>query len=233
MKGKTIAIASVPLALAAALASAGGPAKGGLQPVQLQYTIDVGADGKLTRVEAERELPEPVASWLRNQLAGYRFLPAKVNGLPQPATTTLYVRLGPAVDATGKTGYRIDTVSTGPELLRGRLPERQPRAAGAAYFVISYDAAGKVTKVVIDEENDAVGGNEFRRWGLALAKSFRVQPETIAGIGVPGEGRVPIVFCLGQPCPTLAPPRPEYGDDLNGAILAKSVLRAEAPAEGG
>jgi len=232
MKAKTIAIASAPLVLAAALASAGEPARA-LEPVVLRYTIDVGVDGKLNRLDAAGELPEPLASWLRTRLADYRFLPAKMDGVPQPATTTLYVKLGPVVDATGKPGYRIDTVQTGPDLLRGRLPERQPRFQGAAYFVITYDAAGKVTKATIDEDNDVVGNNQFRKWGLDLARTFRVRPETIAGVGVPGVARVPIVFCMGEPCPTLAKPRPEYGDDLNGAILARSVLRTEAPGEGG
>lgn len=232
MKVETIATASVSLWLAAALAWAGEPARG-LEPVQLQYTIDVGADGKLTRLEPERELPEPLASWLSTRLADYRFLPAKVNGTPQPATTTLYVELGPVIDAMGKPGYRIGSVQTGPALLRARLPEREPRFPGAAYFVIAYDASGKVTQARVDDENQVVGTNQFRRWGVGLARTFRVKPESVAGLGVPGTARVPIVFCQGEPCPTLAPPRPEYGDDLNGAILATSVLRAQAPAEGG
>lgn len=196
--------------------------------IPLQYEMTVGADGKATHLTPARELPEAVNQWIRQRVGAYTFQPATVGGQPQPATTTLYLTLAPAPGADGATGYRIETLSTGPKLVRGKY-ESEPRDDGAGYFIVEYGADGRVTKASIDDRQMSVGGGSFRRWGLGLAKSFRFRPETVGGQGVPAQARVPIVFCKGNDCPVLLPPRPEDGADLDGEMVARSVLTAVPP----
>ncbi len=225
---KTIAAAVLCLAVAAGAVFAEEAGKAP-QRIPLQYEMAVGADGKAIRLTPDRELPEAVDQWIRQRVSAYTFQPATVGGQPQPATTTLYLTLAPGPGADGATGYRIETLSTGPKLVRGRY-ESQPRGVGAAYFIVEYDADGRTTKASIDDREASVGGPSFRRWGLALARSFRFKPETVAGQGVPGRGRVPIVYCVEDDCPALLPSRLEDGANLGGEMAARSVLTAVPPA---
>jgi len=228
---KTISVtACLAVLLAAMPVLAGDEATAGAD-VPLQYAMSVGEDGKVAALTPSRELPDPVDRWIQQQLARYTFQPATVNQQPQPATTTLYLTLGLVVGTDGKPGYRINSVHTGPKLVRGRYASF-PREEGAGYFDITFDATGKVTKVVVDETQPFVGGRQFRNWARALAKSFRLQPETVAGHAVPGSGRVPIMVCMDDHCPELPPPHAEDGNDLGGELVAKSVLVPRAPTDG-
>jgi hypothetical protein len=217
------------------LAAFAGPARA-VEPaagaVPVEYAMTVGADGKVMTLVPGRELPEGIDRWIRQQVARYTFVPATLNGAPQRATTTLYVTLGSSIASSGKHVYRIHTIATGPDL---KIPSLfgVPRSAGGAYFIATYDAAGRITGVAVDEANDVIGGREFRKWGMAMIRAARVQPESVAGMGVPGEVLVPLVYCPRTTCPKLAPAGPEGGNDLNGRLLAKSVLRPQAPAGDG
>jgi hypothetical protein len=225
-------IAAVALCLTAACAPGLALAtEAGAVPrdIRLQYALTVGADGKAKALAAPSlALPAAVDQWIRQRVSAYTFQPATVDGQPQTAETTLYLTLGAISVADGKSGYRINSLHTGPKLVRGRF-EGYPKEAGAGYFEVTYDASGRVTEAKFNESADSVGGRPFRKWGLALARSFRFQPETIAGHGIPGSGMVPIVFCR-ETCPVLAPPLPGDGADLGGELVAKSVLQALPPA---
>lgn len=94
--------------------------------------------------------------------------------------------------------------------------------------MVTYDADGWVTEAEFNESGDSVGGYAFRKWGLALARSLRFKPETVAGHGM-GSAMIPIIFCQDEEtCPVLKPrPRlPGEGADLGGELVAKSVLQA-------
>ena len=230
-------IAAVALCLAAvSFASAPAPAAAtgtGAIPsvIQLQYALTVGADGKARDMVPSQTLPAEVDQWIRQRVGAYTFQPAAVNGQPQAAETTLYLTLGEVVAPEGKRSYRINSLQTGAKLVRGRY-EGYPKDAGAGYFFVTWDASGRVTSATMAKSADSAGGGSFRRWGLALAKSFRFKPETIAGKGIPGSGMIPLAFCWeGKACPVLAPPLPGDGADLGGELVAKSVLQALPPSD--
>lgn len=225
---KTILAAALCLAtmLAPGMASAAGQGDDAAL-IPLQYAMVVNADGKATTLTASQTLPDAIDQWIRKRVGEYTFEPATVNGKPQPATTTLYLTLGPVSAAEGKTGYRITTLSTGPKLVKGKL-EGRPTGAGAGYFIITYDQTGRVTRAELGAMQPSVGTGSFRKWALALARSLRLEPETVAGSGISGQARVPIVYCAGgNKCPALAPPLPEAGSDLGGELVAKSVLKVK------
>lgn len=224
---KTISAAA--LCLATLLApSVAAPAGADAGEVRFQYAMSVGAGGNVIGLTPSGELPAEIDQWIREQVGRYTFAPATLNQQPQSATTTLYVTLGPVVSADGKPGYRLNSVVTGPKLLRGRY-RSFPREEGAGYFDITFDATGRVTEVEVDDTQPFVGGRTFRKWAVGLAKSFRLQPETVAGRAVPGSGRLPIKVCMAT-CPELPPARDGDGGDLGGELLAKSILVPVAPA---
>ena len=226
---KTIAAAALCLTVAFAPGLAAAT-ESALDDIQVQYALTVGADGKAKELIASQTLPATLVQWIRERVGAYTFQPATVNGEPRAAGTTLYLNLGSELVGDGKSRYRINSLRTGPKLVRGRY-DGYPQGAGAGYFIVTYDASGRVTEVKFDESADSVGGRSFRKWGLALARSFRFKPETVAGQAMPGSGMIPITFCWqGQACPALAPPLPGDGADLGGELVAKSVLQALPPA---
>jgi hypothetical protein len=222
-------IAAVALCLTAAFAPGLASAtEAAPSVIQVQYALTVGADGKAKELVPSQTLPAAVDQWIRQRVGTYTFQPATVNGEPQVAETTLYLNLRSEETKDGQSRYRINSLRTGPKLVRGRY-EGYPQGAGAGYFIVTYDASGRVTEAKFDDSADSVGGRPFRKWGLALARSFRFKPETVAGHAMPGTGMIPIVFCR-ETCPVLAPPLPGDGADLGGELVAKSVLQALPPA---
>ncbi len=195
----------------------------------LHYSMTVDAAGKAASLTPLATLPADVDRWIRQRVYEYTFEPAKVNGIAQTATTTLYLSLSPASGADATTGYRINSLSTGPRLVKGRY-ETYPRTAGAGYFIMNYDASGKVVRAELDKTQASVGDVLFRRWGMALARSFRFEPETVAGMAVPSRAMIQIVTCIDDTCPVLPPPLPENGNNLDGELVAESVLKAVPPA---
>jgi hypothetical protein len=229
---KTIATVLLCLAVAFAPDLAAATETGTIpRAIELQFALTVGADGKAKDLVPLQALPADVDQWIRQRVAAYTFQPATVNGQPRAAETTLYLDLVAALAADGKSGYRINNLQTGPKLVRGRY-EVHPQEAGAGYFIVTYDANGRVTEATMAKSTDSIGGRSFRKWGVGLARSFRLKPETVAGHGVPGSATIPIVFCWrGEACPVLPPP-PGDGADLGGELVAKSVLQALPPLGG-
>jgi hypothetical protein len=225
---RTISVVLSLLALAFPAAAADEPSS---QPVELSYRMAVGADGKAATLTPLRELPPAIESWIQARVRSYTFAPATVNGQPQPATTTLRIVLAPVQGADGKAAYRITDVATGPRLVKGRF-DYYPRTIGAGYIRVAYDAKGKVTKAEPIAGMPFVGGAAFRKWALSLARSFRFEPETVAGAGVPDAGIVPINYCLDGKCPSLPPLPMPAGHALEGGLVASSVLALKSPMDG-
>ena len=225
---RTISVVLSLLAFASQAAAADGSSP---HLVELSYRMAVGADGKAATLTPLRELPPAIDAWVQARVRGYTFAPATVNGQPQPATTTLRIVLAPVRQADGKAGYRITDVATGPRLVRGRF-DYYPRTMGAGYFRVAYDAKGKVTKAEPMAGMPFVGDAAFRKWALSLARSFRFEPETVAGAGVPDAGIVPINYCLDDRCPSLPPPPMPAGHALEGGLVASSVLALQSPMDG-
>lgn len=84
----------------------------------MQYALTVGADGKVKGLVPSQALPAVFDQWIRQQVGAFQ--PVTVNGQPQVVETTLYLTLGAALAVDGKSGYRINSLHTGPKLVRGR-----------------------------------------------------------------------------------------------------------------
>lgn len=199
------------------------------QTYDLRLEMTVGADGKSSSLKSLTPLPELIDQRVQQWVGRLQFAPATVDGIPKPATTILYLTLGQVVLVNGQSGYGITSLSTGPGLVRGTY--KYPRDSGAGYFVVSYDKSGHTIQVRNDASVPLIGGRRFQRWALDLAKSFRFAPETVDGTAVAGEVRIPFISCTGgdSTCPELAPLPPDMGDDVGGAMVAKSVLALKSP----
>lgn len=199
------------------------------QTYDLRFEMTVGPDGKSTSLKALEPLPTLIDQRVQSWVGRLQFDPATVDGVPQPATTTLYLELGPIVLADGKSGYGVTSLSTGPRLVRGS-PGRLPRESGAGYFIVHYDKNGRAIAVEYDASNSPPAGREFAKWGLNTVKTFKFAPETVAGTAVAGEARVPLIYCSGRDrdCPELGLPV-GAGSDLGGDMVAKSVMALKSP----
>ncbi len=173
-------------------------------PIELRYEMSVGADGKATSLKSIGPLPDTIDQWIQKRVRSFTFEPAAINGVAQPASTTLYLTLDMIESPDTAAGYGITLLSTGPRLTKGKY-KGEPRFSGGALFVVTYDLKGRVTKVEVEQAPSLPSDGSFRKWGVALAKSFQFEPELVGGIPVPGEVRVPIVFCKGgqNTCPQL------------------------------
>lgn len=203
-------------------------------PIELRYEMSVGADGKATNLKAIGQLPDNIDQWIQKRVRSFTFEPAAVNGVAQPASTTLYLTLGMIESPGATSGYGITSLFTGPRLVKGKY-EYQPSSSGAAYFVVTYNQKGRVTEVGIEKVSSVTSGGSFRKWGAALAKSFRFEPEVVNGIPMPGKARVPITFCAhgDKACPQLERLASPEGSNLGGDMIAESVLKLRSPLTGG
>lgn len=203
-------------------------------PIELRYEMSVGADGKATSLKSIGPLPDAIDEWIQKRVRSFSFEPAAINGVAQPASTTLYLTLGMLEAPAATSGYGITSLFTGPRLVKGKY-ESQPRASGAAYFVVAYNQNGRVTEVRIEQAPSVASDGSFRKWGAALAKSFRFEPEVVNGMSVPGSARVPISFCAygDTACPRLERLASPKGSNLGGDMIADSVLKLNSPLTGG
>jgi hypothetical protein len=191
--------------------------------VLLKFEMSVDAGGVPTALDSLDGLPasigQTIKQWATHNL---RFEPAAIDGTPKPAATTLYLRLAPA--GGDANGYKVASAYTGARLVRGHY-SYQPRMPGSGYFVVDYDAKGKVASVEFDREASPKTNGEFVRWAKDLAKTFTFAPESVDGRAVGGRARVPIIFCQAERrCPKLERLQPSAGADLGGDMVATSVL---------
>src|SRR3546814_348786 len=132
----------------------------------LEFAMAVDAQGHPTDVRAPEGLPpsigESVQAWARD----LRFVPATVDGVAQPSTTTLYLTFTVGDDGTSQ----IVNASTGPGLVLGRTGE-PPVHDGAGYVRIEYDGTGKVTDAHFEHQAAHNADRSFWRWAESFAKN--------------------------------------------------------------
>lgn len=192
--------------------------------VVLQFQMDVDAEGHPTALEPPPGLPpsigETVAAWAR----ALRFVPASIDGVPQPATTTLRVKF----DTSDPQALAIAGAATGPGVRFGEQPPG-PQNDGAGYFVVEYDATGKVTSVALEEEHSPMSSRKFTRWAERYLGGLVFQPETVAGQAVAGGVRIPLVYChRPRSCSVTLAPLPGAEKVVPGEVIARSVLAPAA-----
>ncbi len=196
----------------------------------LAFQMAVDDQGRPTAIEPPQGLPpsigETVATWAK----GLRFVPASVDGVPQSSTTTLRVTF----DTSDPNAVAIARAVTGPGVVFGDLPPG-PDNDAAGYFVVEYDAAGRVTQVALDEAHSPMSSKKFTRWADRFLSGARFTPETVAGQPVPGSVRIPLLYCHRPArCDVTLAPLPGSGAPVPNEIIPTSVLaRMAVPAEPG
>ena len=194
------------LASAPMLLEAKEPATG---PVTFNASVlvDVDAHGKPVRVEAPQDLPEPIRNFIEKRVASWQYQPAKVGGVPQPATTYVSVN---ACAVPVSNGYKmgLDYQANGPRSLNDRRlapPQYPPSARHAgteADFVlildIDTDGHAKLATVEKAEFRGRGGSSDFepllRRW----AKTLRFDVEHLGNKPVTAKVRMPVEFTMGN-----------------------------------
>ena len=81
--------------------------------------VEVDAAGKPVKVEASQDLPKPIREFVEKRVASWQYLPASINGVPQPATT--YVGVSACAVPVAE-GYRlgVDFNGNGPRTASDR-----------------------------------------------------------------------------------------------------------------
>ena len=188
----------------------------------LAFAMTVDAQGHPTDVRAPEGLSpsigESVQAWARS----LRFVPATVDGVAQPATTTLYLTFAVSVDGTSQ----IVNAKTGPGLTLGRTGE-PPVHDGAGYVLVEYDSSGTVTDAHFEHQQAHNVDRSFWRWAELFAKNTTIVPETVGGAAVAGTARIPLLYCRRR-CPSLPPLPADSGAALGDRLVADSVLRPAA-----
>lgn len=190
----------------------------------LAFQMAVDAQGRPTAIEPPQGLPpsisETVATWAQR----LQFVPASVDGVAQPSTTTLRVTF----DTSDPNSVVIAKAVTGPGVVFGEMPPG-PDNDAAGYFVIEYDASGRVTQVRLDEAQSPMSSKKFTRWADRYLSGFRFNPETVAGEPVAGSVRIPLIYCHRRwTCDATLAPLPGSGEISPNEMIPTSVL---APAQ--
>lgn len=185
----------------------------------LEFAMAVDAQGQPTDLQAPEGLAPSIGESMRTWARGLRFMPATVDGVAQPSTTTLYVIVSVADDGT----TQIVNAKTGPGLILGRTGE-PPVHDGAGYVLVEYDASGKVTEANFEHQTANNVDRSFWRWAETFAKKSTIVPETVAGAPVAGTARIPLLYCRRR-CPALPPLPPDSGAVLGKSLVAESILK--------
>lgn len=165
--------------------------------------VDVDAVGKPVNVQAPADLPETIRGFIEKRVASWQYQPAKIDGVPQPATTYVGVKAC-AVPVTG--GYRLGIDFNGNGLRsaddKPLFPPAYPRAAARSgtdaefILILGVDANGRATIDSIErkEISSRAGAHEFEPVLRSWVRTLRFDPELVAGKPVPGKVKVPVNF---------------------------------------
>ncbi len=198
--------AFVALACLVALpAVAAGDAKPKVVAFNASVKVEVDAVGKPVKVEAPADLPEAIRGFIEKRVASWQYEPAKIEGVPQPATTYVAVNACAVPEASG---YRLGLdfggngvrTATDQRLIPPMYPPTAQRAGTEADFVlilgIEQDGHASIDKIEKANISGRPGASEFepllRRW----VKTIRFDPEVVAGKPVRGQVRMPVDFTL-------------------------------------
>ena len=170
---------------------------------------------KLGDVEELAPAVANLKSLLQQRIESWEFVPATRDGAAVPSRTHLSLDLEAFDDGKGGLAIRILDADTGAKLRTrplGRLIAAMMKTgrSGRAVIRFAFDSNGAVTEAEMVASAGIAGGKMKGKLDKALAKAlteamrdWSFEPETVAGQGVPGGGRVPVWFCLENECGDL------------------------------
>lgn len=195
------------LLLAALPAMAADHPKPGVVAFNAAVRVDVDASGTPIAVEAARDLPQAIRSYIEKRVASWQYTPAKQGDVTVPATTYVQVAACAIPTPSGDAfSLAADFDGNGPRNAGDRRmqppkypPEAQRQGVEAEFLVVLDVAAdgsarlGRIEQAEVSRQGRAGEfEQELRRW----AKILRFDPEWVAGKPVPGQVRLPVSFDL-------------------------------------
>lgn len=224
-------------------ALAAGPAEKELVVFQTRAAVSIDATGRPTDIQLPEQIPEVVASFVRNQIMQWRFAPPDVDG--QVCAGKTYLTLG-ACAAPVADGYQlaIDYKGAGPGTPRpdGRMmPPRYPMEAAKknvgtrslVQFVVEPDGSATLeTAEFSTSRSQRLFQQAIEDW----MKQIRFMPEEVNGKPVRTRMRVPVNFepGLSRPVAATKADKPEctalmkQGDEQRPMALDSPFRRLEA-----
>lgn len=218
---RTLALIALWLALPVSTWAAGPPPASARSQIEASMLvtgdIDVTADGAVAAYRLDRPdaLPPEVLSLVEETIAGWRFKPVRVDGVPASVSTRASIRVrAKKIDEhryfMGIAGARFSG-RTGSGI-RPRQPLAAPHypphlvdlgVGGTVYVVVRIAADGSVADVLAERVDLTTLGNDIQmqrmrdgleRAALAVAKTWSFAPPTGPDNAPPWLARVPVEF---------------------------------------
>lgn len=191
--------------LAALTAIAADDAKSKVIAFNASVKVEVDAAGKPVKVEAPADLPEAIRSYIEKRVASWQYQPAKIEGVPQAATTYVAVnacavpvadgyRLGVDFDANG--ARAADDKRLAPPMYPKDALHRGTEANFVLVLGVEPDGHAVIDKIEKAEISARAGAKDFEPLLHRWVKTLRFDPELVAGNPVRGQVQVPVDFIL-------------------------------------
>ncbi|MBK7013237.1 MAG: energy transducer TonB [Xanthomonadales bacterium] len=174
----------------------------------VQWRMSLDAEGHITALEPNGKPIDALRQKLEPTIRNWEFVPGTVDGRPARTDTLLSVQVAlTAMAGSDQLSVTIEDVRTGGFVAGNRKPPRFPPAEAtrlingsgfaSVVFEVSYDLDGKVEEVTPIASSPAMKGR-FKEYAETAVRSWRYEPERVAGIGVPGKVVVPLCFSVGS-----------------------------------
>ena len=177
---------------------------------QVSARVTVSAEGKISKLEWSQPetMSSSVESFLRPQLESTSFDPAKQGGVPVESTLLLTAILRATPRADGQLTLSLFDIQRGGPSYKIIRPPQYPTAMqnqGISGIVLMKATVGADGSVIPDsigpvEEPKGRHSSHLREFIKAARRSISeatfTDLETVAGLAIPTEVRIPMVFCL-------------------------------------
>lgn len=169
--------------------------------------VEVDANGKLVKVEAAQDLPEPVRAYVEQQVSQWKFAPNEREGVAGNATT--WVTLGACAlpQENGTYAMGIAYGGNGPRIAGGGkwhappdlfpiVVRSQLEGSANVNFIVNPDGTAKF--VSTDGLSDGRLRNEMTRVFKRWIADYRFDPEEIGGAPVRTRATITLSFVSGS-----------------------------------
>lgn len=194
---KKILVSCLASALFAASAGASAePQQPDASNFNLTFAVELDREGRITGLAPQPAMDSPeLMARIENEVRGWEFSPAKLDGQPVPTRT--YLRLGVRAPGLQADKARIVSATTGPAVASMKAPGYPPAAlrrgeGGLVLLKLKLDTQGRVRGVAAQPGSSP--NRAFTEAASAAAKNWRFLPELANGQPVAGAVMIPVCF---------------------------------------